>query len=243
MHALSRAGRLSDAYQVLAEYPEHDGPVARTSIVSALARAGKPDEALSLIYECRKRGMEMSAPHAYTAVLHSFGVTGRADDAVKLLREALETGVDVDVLMYDAVIRAYGRAGRLKEAFGMLGTLRSRGMRPTDCTFEGLIYACAHAGVGEGLARRAFVIYEAAKAEGRASARVTSAVASAVLRTAHVGDGKAMDVLKEMKEIWKSEGDGLREVGVDPGKFRDKMRDLDRLCRTVEGHEKTGWEK
>lgn len=175
--------------------------------------------------------MDMSAPHAYTAVLHAYGVLERPDEAMEVLEAALADGeVKVDAAMFDAVIRAYGRVGKLRNAFEVLGMLRAKGFRPTDCTFEGLIYACAHAGGREGLVRRAFVIYDAAIAEDKDGPRVVNAVASAILRGAFIADGRAAVVLKRMKGLWEGGREALAAAGVDAERFRDKMRDLERLC-------------
>lgn len=231
VNALCRGGRLDDAYKLLDMHPELDGPVARTSVIGALTRSGRVGEGMQELRHCMERGFDMSAPNGWTAVIHGYGVEGRAAEAAEVLEEAIACDVRVDAEMYDAVIRAYGRVGKLKDAFGVLGRLRANGLRPTDCTFEGLIYACAHAGEGIGLGRRAFVIFDAAKEEGKASVRVVNAVASAVLKAGMRGEGRAMELLKEMESIWGEIGEGVWELGVDAERFEKKLKNLRRLVK------------
>lgn len=239
VHALCRGGRLEDAYKLLGTHADLDGPVARTSVIGALTRGGRVDDGLQELRHCIERGIDMRAPNGWTAVIHGFGIEGRAVEAAELLEEAIALGVRVDAGMYDAVIRAYGRVGRLKDAFGMLGRLRASGLRPTDCTFEGLIYACAHAGEGMGLGRRAFVIFDAAKEEGKATVRVVSAVASAVLRAGMSEEERVVGLLREMERIWGDIGEGVWELGVDAERFERKLKDLRRMMKKGKGRMQT----
>lgn len=231
VNALCRGRRLDDAYRLLETHEEFDGPVARTSVIGALTRSGRVDEGLMELRRCVTRGFDMSAPHGWTAVIHALGVEGRAEEAVAVLDEAIALRVRVDAGMYDAVIRAYGRVGMAREAFEVLGRLRADGLHPTECTFEGLIYACAHGGEGAGLGRKAFVIYDAAKEEGKAGVRVVNAVASAVLRARLGADDRVMQLLGEMEKIWDEVGARVSELGVDAERFERKLKGLRRVLK------------
>lgn len=167
--------------------------------------------------------------------MHAYALRGDANSARLVLQDAERGGVRVDVQMYDCMIRAYGRAGRMREAFKVLHVLREKRFAPTEHTFEGLIYACAHGAAtldtrASGLAARAYVVYDAAVSEGFRSVRVMNALLSAVLRGGWVSDertGRFLEDLRSMKSELTEEK--IRSVGLDPARFLRKVADLERL--------------
>lgn len=232
VHSLSRAGRLDEARIVLDQAPHSDSAIARASFIAAVARGRGPDAAL---HELTSLPPDLWSPHACTAVMHALGIHVRPDDATALLAQAQRHGVLVDIEMYDAVMRALGRAGRLQEAYQLLAQLRTRGLQPTDITFEGLIYACAHvqnvmdAPSVESLGRRACVVFDAALTEDLVTPRVMSAFASVVLRSHIWLDVRVDHLIDDMQRALLLGEEGLKRGGVTYERFEFKLDSLVRL--------------
>lgn len=228
VNCLARAGKIEQARGVLAAHAAHDGHIARSSVVAGLARHGRIEEAVRELSWMKARGMRVNA-RPYTAVLHAMAVAGRAEDARDLLAEAEAAGVDVDARMYNSVIRAFGRVGKMRAAFSVFGDMRAARVEPTECTFEGLVYA-----TGDVVAR-AFVIYDAAVDAECATARVDSALASVVLRAGAVSDARVKELSSRMRSKRKSCTDAeLAACGVNAPRFERKLYDLLRLLDKTE---------
>lgn len=232
VHTLSRSHRIDDARTVLRRAPHADSAIARASVVSALAKFDGADAALN---ELNGLPAHLWSPHACTSVMHALGINVRPDDAAEVLTNAQRNGVLVDMGMYDAAMRALGRAGRLDDAYTMLSELRMRGLKPTDVTFEALIYACAHAQDRveapsvERLGRRACVVFDAAVAEELVTPRVLSAFASVVLRSHIWQDDRVDGLIEGMRDALRLGVEGLKRGGVTYERFEFKMLSLIRL--------------
>lgn len=169
----------------------------------------------------------MQSVHAYTSVIHSHGVRSLSDVVSALVNEAENDHMlQPDIMLYDAAIRAQGRAGKVREAFAMFNTLREKGLEPTEGCFVGLVYACAHGGGGPELGKRAFVAWEAARWHGVAGKLVLGGVASVLLRWNLWNDPRVGRLVREMKaclqrkQQWRT-GEAER--------FEQKLADLERL--------------
>lgn len=231
VRALCRQGRLDEARDHLNMYPIADSAVARASFIGAIARRDGADAAHTELLSCDRC---FWSPHAVTAVMHAYGLELRPQETAKLLRSADEAGVELDVQMFNSLIRVLGRVGRLRDALLVMRQVRLRQLTPTDCTFEGLIYACAHTYSDQGHAtaqsfgKRALVIYDAAEAEGLNSPRVLSALASAILRCDLFMDERVEKLLDGMARALKMSYNDLRRLGVNKDRFALKHANIAR---------------
>jgi pentatricopeptide repeat protein len=221
---LSRAGFVDDVVEVMRMYPIGDTLVSRTSLVSGLARAGRADDALRALHEMRKSGFTPNVL-AYTAVTHALGKARRAPEAIDVLNDAVSRGVEADALLYESVICACAAVGDLRNSLNVLRAMQSARLELSDRGFEGLIYACG----SSGQFRRAYVIFQAASEAGKASGRVISAIASALLRAGRV-DEMTVQVMKEMAAFSAGKTDAeMTRLGVNPQRFRKKFADVKRI--------------
>lgn len=232
VHALSKGGRLDTARAVLhAHAPDADTPIARASLVGAVARHEGADCALR---ELQGMPPRLWSVHACTAVIHALGLEGRGMEGANLLRYTRDSiGIDADGEMYDAAMRSLGREGKVNDAYAMLSEMRRYRVKASDVTLESLMYACAHAqerehGV-ESLGRRACVVYDAAESGGLLTPRVLSAFATVMLRSGLWEDERVTKLVGRMERVVQTvhDEDGLRRDGVKMELFQRK---LDRLC-------------
>jgi hypothetical protein len=105
-------------------------------------------------------------------------------------------------------------------------------MELTDRGFEGLIYACG----SSGQFRRAYVVFNAAEAAGKATGRVLSAIASALLQVGWMGE-KSAHVLDKMLAFCNGKTDPqLTRLGVNPERFRRKIASIKRIQAVCENN-------
>lgn len=229
VHALSRGGRVDAAKAVLLQSAHADSPFARASLIAAIAKQNGSEAALSELYALPSR---LWSPHACTAVIHALGIEMRADDAVLLLRAAQRNGVLVDMEMYNAGLRALGRAGLVRDSFQLLAEVNERGLKLNDITFEALIYACAHARVGiqasslVDLGRRACILYDAAIAKDCLSPRVLSAFSSVLLRAGLWEDPRVDSLILQMQKALSLSVNEMKRYGIAYDRFIGKLQRL-----------------
>lgn len=221
---LARAGFAMEARDVLRDYPNGNTLIARTSIVSGLARMGNPEGAMQELNCMIAEGFVVNA-HSYTAICHSLGKQGRSQEALDVLHCALEQHVNVDALLFESVICACGATGDVNSAFAVVRMMKKQRMELSDRGFEGLIYACCSSGNVE----RALILYDAAKTVRRATGRVLSAIASAILRRP-VLDSKTEHIVARMHDFALARDDAaMVAAGVNPYTFKRKLRSIRRL--------------
>jgi pentatricopeptide repeat protein len=226
---LSRAGLVDDARRILKQYPVGDTLISRTSLVSGLARAGLVDDALDSLQEMIDHGFSPNVL-AYTAITHALGKAKRASDAISLLNDAVNRRVETDALLYESVICACAAVGDIESAFQVLRSMRSCRMDLTDRGFEGLIYACG----SSGQFHRAYIVFRAAEAADKATGRVLSAIASALLQVGWMGE-KTAHVLGKMLAFSDGKTDPqLTRLGVNPERFRRKIASIKRIQAVCE---------
>lgn len=139
------------------------------------------------------------------------------------MREAEDFEV-ADGGVYDAGIRALGRVGRVKEAFELARCMTNKGFKCSEHTYVGLLYACCHADKAE--EGRAFVVFDAAKADGVVNAKVLGAMASFVLKKGVWADDRVEALVNDMNKVVSENHFGY---GIDPQRFVQKLQDLSRL--------------
>lgn len=86
-----------------------------------------------------------SSASVRSGMVSMYSKCGCLDESVKVFAE----GSDMDVVVWSAMIGAYGFHGRGKEAILLFERMEGEGMEPTDVTFLGLLYACCHNGLRE----------------------------------------------------------------------------------------------
>lgn len=90
--------------------------VSYNAAISACARGRKPDVALSLLEDMRKRSGIRPNRYSYAAALSALARIGRAGQALRLLDEMREEGVEPDAVCLVAAMEACENRGSWREA-------------------------------------------------------------------------------------------------------------------------------
>lgn len=175
-HMYMKCGCVREGEKVFEEMPVHN-VVACNTLIAGRAQNGmaegaldqfnlmkiigvKPDEItfVSVISSCSElatlgQGQQIHA-HAVkvgadsevsvrSSLVSMYSKCGCLDHSIKAFTEAK----DSDVVLWSAMIGAYGFHGRGQEAILLFEQMESEGMELNDVTFLGLLHACSHSGL------------------------------------------------------------------------------------------------
>ncbi|KAA0052506.1 pentatricopeptide repeat-containing protein [Cucumis melo var. makuwa] len=176
VHMYSVFGFAESAYQVFEIMSDRD-LVAWNSVINGFALNGMPNEALTLFREMGSEGVEpdgftmvslLSAcvelralalgerahmymvkvglvrnQHASNALLDLYSKCGNFKDAQKVFDEMEERSV----VSWTSLIVGSAVNGLGNEALKLFGELERQGLKPSEITFVGVLYACSHCGM------------------------------------------------------------------------------------------------
>lgn len=176
VHMYSVFGFAESAYQVF-EFMSYRDLVAWNSVINGFALNGMANEALTLFREMGSEGVEpdgftmvslLSAcvelgalalgervhvymlkvglvqnPHASNVLLDLYSKCGNIRDALKVFDEMEERCV----VSWTSLIVGLAVNGLGNEALELFGELERNGLKPSEITFVGVLYACSHCGM------------------------------------------------------------------------------------------------
>eukprot|EP01018_Ginkgo_biloba_P026720 Gb_11434 [translate_table: standard] len=115
-----------------------------------LKKCGVPKEVVNQLDIARKGGIP-HCMHALTASLYS--MVGMHDEALEACDKLRDISLEIDVSAYNAVIYAFGSAGRIDEALKMFMSMQSKGLEPDVATYTSMIMSYGKVGLVEGVRR------------------------------------------------------------------------------------------
>jgi pentatricopeptide repeat protein len=108
-----------------------------STIVSALADAGRVDDALALVHEMVVDGI--LAAEAFNPVLKAMLRTGDVNGAAKLFRFMQLKGCTLTESTYNVLLHGLLLCGRVRDAAGMMRRMESEGMPPGLMTYGAVV--------------------------------------------------------------------------------------------------------
>lgn len=168
-----------------------------TNLLKVCAEAGDSDQAFKIFEEMQSSNIKLEKQVFATlvaacsqSIITNFASDRRAqlvllERAFGLIDLMDESRIQPDVVVWNALITASGRADQLQRAFSVLEEMISRGCRPNARTYACIIDACARARDKE-LALR---VYQKARREGHSAELVLySAAINACTKDKNVAD-------------------------------------------------------
>ncbi|XP_028775636.1 pentatricopeptide repeat-containing protein At4g36680, mitochondrial [Neltuma alba] len=111
--------------------------VTYTTILDALYRKGKRDEAEKLWNLMHKKGCVDAA--AYNVRL-MFEQKGKPEEVKAMIDEMTNAGIKADIVTYNSLMTCYLKSGMVDEAKAVFKGLRENGCKPNAATFRSLVY-------------------------------------------------------------------------------------------------------
>lgn len=115
-------------------------------LISECARFGYTKKAFGLYTRMKQRGLKVTGA-TYTALFNACATTPWLQDGLNKanrLREIMQDkGYEPNASNYNAMIKAYGRAGDLRTAFSLVDEMTTKRMPVDTQTFNFLLQACA----------------------------------------------------------------------------------------------------
>lgn len=145
-------GRLREAAKVFHQMLKLEVSPNETTYktLGILLKRGIPREAVEQLDVARKSGL----PHGIQALAMTiYSVVGMHAEALETCDELKASGLDLDVYSYNAVIYAFGSAGRINEAFKMFMSMQAKGLEPDTVTYASMIISYAKRGLVDGVRR------------------------------------------------------------------------------------------
>eukprot|EP00171_Calliarthron_tuberculosum_P012723 IDg12723t1 len=118
--------------------------VSYSAIIDTLGRAGQLDEAIALLGEMQRSGVEPNLV-TYTSVIAAQTRGGDLDGAMATLADMEAKGVMANVYTFSSLVNGAGRIGAFAVAFDLLEKMRERNISPTVVTYVTLIDSTARA--------------------------------------------------------------------------------------------------
>ncbi|GER25862.1 pentatricopeptide repeat-containing family protein [Striga asiatica] len=108
-------------------------------MVDILCKAGRTDEAVGIVKEMEFNGCGPT-PFIYSVLIHTYGVENRIEDAIDAFLE-MERSANVgpDVAVYNALISAFCKVNKFKNAFKVVNEMDKKGVKPNSRTCNILI--------------------------------------------------------------------------------------------------------
>ncbi|MQL95548.1 hypothetical protein Taro_028224 [Colocasia esculenta] len=162
IHALGRAGRLSEAFQL-----SHQAPlsaVTYNAMISACARSGDLEKALGLLAQMRRNGFQSDYVN-YSLIVQTLTRSGDAPNAAfleKIYSEIVSEKIELDSKLLNDLVVAFSRSGDPDRALFLLGVIQGQGLSPKSATLVALISALG----GSGRVAEAEAVFEELKDGG-----------------------------------------------------------------------------
>ncbi|KAG9453899.1 hypothetical protein H6P81_006803 [Aristolochia fimbriata] len=112
------------------------------SVISSCSELATLGQGLQVHAQAIKVGVD-SVVSVRTSLINMYSKCGCLEDSTKIFSESLV----LDIVLWTAMIGAYGFHGRGHEAVKLFRIMETEGMEPNDVTFLGLLYACSHSGL------------------------------------------------------------------------------------------------
>uniref|UniRef100_A0A8D8ZK45 Pentatricopeptide repeat-containing protein 1, mitochondrial n=1 Tax=Cacopsylla melanoneura TaxID=428564 RepID=A0A8D8ZK45_9HEMI len=116
-----------------------------TLLIGACGRVGNTSKAFKLYTQMRKRGLKVTRA-TYTGLLNACATCRDSKtglERVNFLRDKMrEKQYDMNEANYNALIKVFGRHGKLSAAFTIVDEMLEKRIRPSLATFNFLLQAC-----------------------------------------------------------------------------------------------------
>lgn len=153
---LAKRGMITDAIhlfevQMLKEDRVMPSPYVFTVLIGVLGRVGYSHKAFKVFNLMKKMDVEPEDP-TYTALFNACANSPWQEDGLrraKQLHGQLQK-IDINVITYNSIIKAYGKCGELVLAFAVVDEMVQKQLRPDSETYACLLMACIsdrHAGL------------------------------------------------------------------------------------------------
>lgn len=125
------------------------------ALMSAYAKGGHVDEAIALFADLKARGLAPDE-HSYAILMDAYGTRGDCDTALALLEElkAPDSTVVPNLVHYNVLLKACGKASRLQTAFQLYEEMKDAKITPDHVTYLTMMHAVFHGELGEVDARK-----------------------------------------------------------------------------------------
>ncbi|KAL8147495.1 putative pentatricopeptide repeat-containing protein At5g06400, mitochondrial [Apium graveolens] len=137
---ICEAGRLQDARKCVESLCKlgFTAPLAFSFYIRALSRAGRLEEALTIVEEV---GREHQALYQYTygSLVHGLLRKGRLEDALSKIESMKKIGILPTVHVYTSLIVHFFREEQTEKALQMVRKMKDEGCEPTVVTYSALI--------------------------------------------------------------------------------------------------------
>ncbi|TYZ61688.1 hypothetical protein PybrP1_005700 [[Pythium] brassicae (nom. inval.)] len=120
------------------------------ALMSAYLKGGRADEAIALFADLTARGLAPDE-HSYAILMDAHGERGDCDAALALLAELQAPGsaVTPNLVHYNVLLKACGKAGRLPTAFQLYEEMKAAAIAPDHVTYITMMHAVFHGELGE----------------------------------------------------------------------------------------------
>ncbi|KAL2938038.1 hypothetical protein RDABS01_021487 [Bienertia sinuspersici] len=197
LHALCERLMVTEAESVLKEIEKHKKRIDEHSlpgIVMMYVNQGLLDQARSFFEKCLVDGGISSK--TYAAIMDVYaekGMWAEAEDIFYAKRDLIIKEEKRDVLEYNVLIKAFGKAKLYEKAYSLFKTMRNLGTWPDECTYNSLIQMFAG---GELLDQAKEVLIQMLEAGLKPHVHTFSAIIASCIRLGLLSD--AIIVFQEM---------------------------------------------
>ncbi|XP_021719454.1 pentatricopeptide repeat-containing protein At3g13160, mitochondrial-like [Chenopodium quinoa] len=140
--AASNSGKYDKVYELFRVLPSKltikPSVHCYNTAAHALCKLGLFDDALSLLDEMEKNGLNPSVV-SYNTLLSAFYENKGFEEGEKIWKRMIEKGVVPEVLSYNFKVQRLVNDGRVFEAMGFVTELESKGLKPDVGTYNALI--------------------------------------------------------------------------------------------------------
>lgn len=149
-YARSGVEYLDNCLELFENMPYEADVISYNNVLHALARAGKGEDAFSMIQRMIEAGVCPNA-RSYTTVLDAFGQAKQPEKAYDLLLEMEklsknDASLAPNTISYSTVIHAYAvskRRDKAQKAYELVKRMSERDIRPNQVTMNSVLNACA----------------------------------------------------------------------------------------------------
>ncbi|GER27448.1 pentatricopeptide repeat-containing protein [Striga asiatica] len=182
-------------------------------LINMYIGAGLCEKAKALVEKCKSYGVQFS-PKVYAAIIDVYAEKGLWAEAEALFCSKCE---HKDVLEYNVMIKAYGKAKLYEKAVTLFRGMRNQGTWPDECTYNSLIQMLAGCDLVD--STRAFLVEMQEEARFRPSCSTFAAVIACFARNKILAE--AVEVFEKMPEadvkpnevVYGTLIDGFAEAG------------------------------
>lgn len=171
--------------------------VTYNTVIHALTKFGKCQEAITLFYEMKSAGVKPDK-YSYTGLVKA--VELHDGDVQELLYDMIEQGVQGDAVIYNTIIKAMCEERKIVAAKKMVNQMEAAGVAPDSITYGLLMSAL----LKSGNPRACVTLFESACADRRTAALTENVhlYTTAITAASALGDhDRALDLLSRMNSI------------------------------------------